>query len=278
MKLATATSVLIRYAIEDAIGVVAEAGFDGVDIWGGRPHVYRQDYSRAQLEALRDSIQGFGMSVSSFMPAFYRYPHSLSSPNPVVRRDSVQYMLDCLENAVQLEAEILLVVPDHSLFGQTRDDSFKRMLESVDEVARHAQKHPIKLGLEVLHGDETDLVNTSQDAMDIIAALGHDNLGVVVDTGALNLSKETMRSVLQTTAGRLLQVHVNDNNGHEQQNLIPGDGNYDFEAMLDELKTDGYTGFISAELSKDYGADPGPALKLTVERMRAWGKAFQAFD
>jgi len=32
MKLVTATSVLIHYAIEDAIPDVAEAGFDGVDI------------------------------------------------------------------------------------------------------------------------------------------------------------------------------------------------------------------------------------------------------
>jgi protein FrlC len=272
MKLGSATSVLIRYAIQDAVGIVAEAGFDGIDIWGGRPHIYRQDYSRAQLEGLRKSIEEKGLAVSSFMPAFYRYPHSLSSPNPVVRKDSIQYMLDCLENAVLLGAGILLVVPDHSLNGQETRDSFQRMLESVDEVAHKAAQYEIMLGLEVLHEDETDLVNTSRDAMGIIEALGHDSLGVVVDTGALNLSKESMESVLAATNGRLLQVHVNDNDGIEQQNLIPGDGTYDFEAMLALLDKHSFEGFISAELSKDFAGDPAPALRLTVKRMRAWGE------
>ncbi len=277
MKLATATSVLFRYTIEDAIKVVVEAGFDGIDIWGGRPHVYRQDYSQAQLEGLKKAIQDYGLTVSSFMPAFYRYPHSLSSPNPVVRKDSVQYMIDSLENAVALGAGILLVVPDHSLFGQTTQDSFQRMLESVDEIAQIALQYDIMLGLEVLHKDETDLVNTSQNAMSIIDALGHANLGVVVDTGALNLSKETMSSVLATTNRRLLQVHVNDNDGIEQQNLIPGDGTFDFDGMIGLLKNHSYDGFLSAELSKDFGSNPGPALRLTVERMHAWGKNHGVF-
>jgi hypothetical protein len=34
MKLGTATSILHYYAIQDAVAVVAEAGYDGVDIWG----------------------------------------------------------------------------------------------------------------------------------------------------------------------------------------------------------------------------------------------------
>jgi fructoselysine 3-epimerase len=271
MKIGTATSVLYQYELKDAVPLVARAGFDGIDVWGGRPHVYRQDFSLAELSALRKLIAGHGLEVSSFMPAFYRYPHSLSNPNPRVREDSLGYMRESIDNAAALAAKVVLVVPDISLFGQSRQDSLERFIESLDAIARYALQYDLKLGIEILYLDETDLVNTSKDAIKIIQRLRHPNLGAVVDSGTLNLSKESIQDVLNTLGQYLLQVHVNDNNGHEkQQNLIPGEGTFDFYRLIKGLNDWGYDGFISAELSKEYASDPEPALKATVERLRAW--------
>lgn len=270
MKLGTATSVLIRYTLEDAVKIVADAGFDGIDIWGGRPHIYRKDYSEQQLKALRARIEDYGLAVSSFMPAFYRYPYSLSSANSIVRYDSIKYMCESMDNAIILGAPILLIVPDHSLFRQATQDTFRRMVESIDAVARYAAQYKIKLGLEVLHGGESDLIKTTTDAMRVIEELGHENLGIVVDTGALNLSNETISDVMTTARERLVQVHINDNNGIEQQNLIPGDGTFDFAGMMQTLAAHRFGGFLSAELSKDFCADPAPPLRTTVQRMRSW--------
>lgn len=271
MKLGTATSVLFLYAIRDVVPLVARIGYDGIDIWGGRPHVYRQDLSTEELKDLRQLIQDHGMSVASFMPAFYRYPHSLSNPNPRVRQDSVDYMRQCVDNAALLGAPVVLVVPDLSLAGQSRADSLHRMVESIDIVARHASAYDLKLGLEVLYTDETDLINTADDALDIIHQLGHANLGVVLDTGTLNLSKESPEDIFTKLDGLVLQVHVNDNQGvHHQQNLIPGEGTFDFPGLIKVLKRHHYTGFLSAELSKEYAQEPESALRTTAERMRAW--------
>ena len=271
MKLGTATSVLFLYAIRDVVPLVARIGYDGIDIWGGRPHVYRQDLSIEELKDLRRLIQDHGMSVASFMPAFYRYPHSLSNPNPRVRQDSIDYMRQCVDNAALLGAPVVLVVPDLSLAGQSRADSLHRMIESIDIVARHASAYDLKLGLEVLYTDETDLINTADDALDIIHQLGYANLGVVLDTGTLNLSKESPEDIFTKLDGLVLQVHVNDNQGvHHQQNLIPGEGTFDFPGLIKVLKRHQYTGFLSAELSKEYAQEPESALRTTAERMRAW--------
>jgi fructoselysine 3-epimerase len=271
MKLGTATSVLYLYSLRDAIPVIAETGFDGVDIWGGRPHVYRQDYSPAELKELCQIIYDHGLVVSSFMPAFYRYPHSLSNPNPRVRQDSLEYMRQCIDNAAVLGARVVLVVPDLSLVGQARCDSRHRLVESIDTCARYAAQYDLKLGIEVLHFDETDLVNTAGDALEIIKELGHANIGVVLDSGTLNLSKEPLEEIVPRLGSLLLQVHVNDNQGKDrQQNLIPGDGTYDFKQLIRVLKLAGFTGFLSAELSKEYSDDPMPALRTTVERLKGW--------
>jgi protein FrlC len=274
MKIGTSTSVLYQYELKDAIPLIARVGFDGVDVWGGRPHVYRRDYSDAELRALREYIYGHGLVVSSFMPAFYRYPHSLSNPNHKVREDSIQYMLESIDNAAVLGARIVLVVPDISLFGQSRQDSWQRFVESIDRVAEYTSQYDLTLGIEVLYTDETDLVNSSDDALEIIRTLRRTNLGVVVDTGTLNLSKETPEDMLDKLGDTLLQIHVNDNHGHEkQQNLIPGEGNYDFLRLVRALKSRGYAGFLSAELSKEYANDPEAALRQTFERLNDWIEA-----
>lgn len=272
MKLGTATSVLYQYSIEDAVEVVARAGYDGIDIWGGRPHVYRRDFSADDLKRLRQTIADHGLAVSSFMPAFYRYPHSLSNPNPRVREDSINYMCECVDNAAALGAGVVLVVPDLTLRGRSRSDALKCLLDSVDRVAQYAAQHDgVKLGIEVLFTDETDLVNTAADALAIIDRLGHDNIGVVLDTGTLNLSKETPEATFETLGKHILQIHVSDNQGgHKQENLTPGEGTYDFAGLIRFLKQRDYSGFLSAELSREYADDPEPALRLTAERLRAW--------
>jgi protein FrlC len=274
MRLGTATSVLYQYAIQDAVAVVARAGFDGVDIWGGRPHVYRQDLSREELAELRRLIADHGLTVVSLMPAFYRYPHSLSNPNPKVRADSIDYMRQCIDNAAILGAGIVLVVPDHSLYGQPREDSLGRFVDSVDAVARYASQYDLKLGIEILYYDETDFVNSADDALHIIGQLGQGNIGVVLDSGTLNLSREPLEEMLARLGDLVLQVHVNDNHGErEQQNLIPGEGTYDFPTLIRTLRAHGLGGFLSAELTKGYANDPEPALRTTAERLRAWLQA-----
>ena len=271
MKIGTATSVLHYYAIQDAVNLVAEAGYDGVDIWGGRPHVYRHDWSTQELNALRQQMDAHGMVAASFMPAFYRYPHSLSNPNANVRRDSIDYMRVCVDNAAILGAKVVLVVPDHSLHGQTPAESLKRMTESIGEVARYAEQYDLRLGLEVLYFDETDLITSTDIALGMINDLGGmANLGVVLDSGTLHLSKEPPRQVLGKLKDRFLQIHVSDHHGVKQQNLIPGEGTYDFADLMRALLEYNYTGFISAELSREYADEPLTALRTTAQRLRGW--------
>jgi protein FrlC len=263
MKLGNATSVFINYSIQDAIKMVSEAGYNGIDIWGGRPHVYRRDFSADELKSLREMVRDHGLTVCSFMPAFYRYPHSLSNPNPIVRADSVDYMKESMDNAVALGAELLLIVPDSNLHGQSAAESFQRMTDCIAEVVDYASQYEIKLGLEV-----TEMVKNSHDAMKVIHELGSDQLGVVMDSGHINLGKEATADAIRNVGDRLLQFHVNDNDGVEQQNLIPGEGNYDFQELFSLLRESGFKGFISLELAKDYGGDPFSAVKRSAQRLR----------
>jgi protein FrlC len=269
MKLGVVTSVFVNYLLPDVIPCVAEAGYDGIDIWGGRPHAYRHDYGPDELERLRGLLDDHHLTVASFMPAFYRYPHSLSSPNETVRQDSLDYMRQCIDNAVILGAGIVLLVPGCSLHGQDVQDARRRMVDSIGEICRYAAQYDVRLGIEPANRVASNLINTASDAMSIINELGHPSLGVVLDSGHINLVEESAEEAIRRLGHLLLQFHVNDNDGQKQQNLIPGEGTVDFYELIRLLRTAGYDGFLSVELAWDYTADPVPAITEAAKRMRA---------
>ena len=92
MKTALSAFVYLNYPLDEAIRRIAAAGYDGVDIWGGRPHAYRRDLTAADAARLRALLAGLGLGVASFIPAQFRYPTCLCSNNDTIRQDSVAYI------------------------------------------------------------------------------------------------------------------------------------------------------------------------------------------
>jgi protein FrlC len=270
MKIGTATSIYVNYPLEQVIPRLAGAGYEVVDIWGGRPHVYRHDYDEKGLKNLRSLVETNGMRVMSFLPAFFRYPHNLSSPNPVARQDTLEYVCICADNAAALGADYLLVCPPRLLYGQSPAEGWDLFAESLTEICDYAGKLSLKVILEPVNTAVFDLVNTSADAMRLIGQLDRPNLGVVLDTGHLHLSNETIVEALNNLGDKLFIVQVSDNDGKRQQNLVPGDGTFNFEAFFAGLRRRGYDGVVSAELGADYALNPDPPLQETARRLRSW--------
>jgi protein FrlC len=268
MKLSTATSVFVNYPIEDAVNKIIQAGYDGIDLWCGRPHIYRKDHSPQVLDQLRHTLENNHIEVVSLMPAFFRYPYSLSSPNEIVRFDSIQYVKDCIDNALMLGAGMVLVVPTHSLHNQSLENARERFTSSLETICSYAEPAGIRLGMEVVYPRLSDYMGSVQDAIDLIKAVGSSCLGVVLDTGHLNISGEPVAEAIQSLGSLLFQVHVNDNDGTQQQNAIPGEGTHPFSTTINLLRQSGYDGFLTLELGWNYSFDPSPAVKESLSRLR----------
>ena len=269
MKISITSGIYLNYPIPEIISKVAAAGYDGLDFWCGRPQIYRDDYSEGELFNFRKQLTELGLGVPSLLPAFYRYPHSLSYPNPKIRADSVNYMKRCIDNAAALGASIVLIVPGMSLEGQTTDEAWKNMLDCIDAICIYASQFDVRLGLEPVNHYVSDLVNTAADALRAIDELKHDQLGVVLDTGHVHLSEEPILDEVKILGDRLLQIHVNDNDGINQQNLVPGEGSFDFNALFSALSAEEFTGYLTAELAYHYIFNPDHAVDGTLDFMRA---------
>ncbi len=270
MKIGISTGVYVNYPLEETTRRIAAAGYDGIDYWGGRPHVYRRDLDADALQSQRRLAESLGLAAPSLLPAFFRYPHSLCSPNETVWRDSIDYVQQSIDNAVQLGAPIVLLVPTMSLHGQGRSDAWERFVRAVDLLCRYARPRGVTLGIEVVNRFVSDLIVRAADVLPLLEQVPHSNLGVVLDTGHMNLVDEPYETALQLLGDRLLQVHVNDNDGKQQQNLVPGDGSFDFPRLLMALRAAGFDGYLTVELGYHFIFEPDAAAERAVRQVHAW--------
>ena len=269
MKLSLSSFVYLNYPLDEAIRRTAAAGYEGIDIWGGRPHAYRQDLDERELHVLRRRLRDEGLLVASFIPAQFRYPTSLCSPNPTIRNDSVHYIQDSIETACALGAPLVSVCPGHTLYGQSREDGLERLRDSLWEIAEFASRHHMRVAIEPADPYETDLLPTCSAALTFITSLGCENLGVVLDNGHAQVVGEPATAAISELGKKLFHVHIDDNDGLRDQHLIPGDGVFDFHPFLQALKQSSYSGFLAAELGWDYTLDPDTAARRTVENLQA---------
>ncbi len=264
MRIGLTSFVYCNYPLAEAIRRTAAAGYDGIDIWGGRPHAYRRDLSTQDVLALKRVLAENGLEVPSFIPAQFRYPTSLCSPSDVIRRDSVAYIEDAVVTASLLGAPVVSICPGHSLFGQSREDAWGRLSESVSTICAFAARHGVRIAIEPADRYETDLMATTADALRMVRELGLENLGVVLDNGHAHVVGEDAAAAIGALGDRLFHVHVDDNNAQRDQHLVPGEGSFPFQPFVAALQQAGYDGFLSAELSWDYTVDPDPAVQRTA--------------
>lgn len=268
MKISLSSFLYFNYTLEEAIRRTAAAGFTGIDVWGGRPHAYRNDLSERELATLRQLLEDEGLQVASMIPAQFRYPTSLCSPIRVIQRDSIRYIQDSINTAAGLGAPMVSVCPGHTLYGQSREDGLARLKESLWEIAQFAARLGIQVAIEPADRYETDLLNTCRETLDLIRETGIDNLGVLLDNGHAQVVGESAVEAIEMLGDRLYHVHVDDNNGERDQHLVPGDGTFTFPPLIEALRSAGYSGFLCAELSWDYTVDPDPAAKATADRLQ----------
>lgn len=88
--------------------------------------------------------------------------------------------------------------------------------------------------------------------MKIVEGVGSDSVGICLDTGHLNLSKEVMetqRDFILNAKDRLWALHLNDNEGETDQHLMSFcRGNVNFKEIFESLKEIGFNGIYNFEI------------------------------
>src|SRR5271157_904940 len=97
MKLSCCTlAYIVSTPLEEAIRRIAEAGYKGVDLYTGPPHIYPAHYSEEERRTVRALIDELGLELTGFAVAggILNLGLNFSHPKEVVRNETLQYYKD----------------------------------------------------------------------------------------------------------------------------------------------------------------------------------------
>jgi sugar phosphate isomerase/epimerase len=220
-------------------------GFDGVELMGNF-----SAYTPAQAGQI---LSDHGLAVLSLTPENVDLAH----PDPTVREKAVDYYLQLLDFAVEVGQPI---VSCHGCVGRIRaissqEEEWNVFVKAVRQIGERARILGLTVVMEVLNRYEAHLVNTGAEALDFVAAVGMDNVGVLLDAYHMNIEEASPADALRRVGSRLGLYHAADSN---RQAI--GRGHTDFDAQLAVLDEINYGGPVIMECTAP-GPDPFTAIK-----------------
>lgn len=288
MKMASVTSLLKYYPLPAALQTIADAGYEGVELWGGFPHAWSEDFydgdtlDKAAIERCRQLIRDSGLELVSYLPeqCFYPVNFLVDDAPPFDASRLAERSLRYFERAIDVAAALgsphmALTTPfwgwerqdgaKDGAFVHTRIKRLDRVISAFRRLATQAERVGVVLIVEPLTHLETTAVETLDDSIQMLEGVGSDHLAMMLDTGHANVTARQLgedpaayfRHNVERLGDRLRHVHLSDNFGDLDAHLLPGEGNFDFADAYAALKDSGYGGYLSAELLM-FGANPVP--------------------
>lgn len=231
-------------AFPDAVRRLAEIGYDGVEIQVATPADLDAERIAADLDA-----HGLDVAALATGPLAARGA-SMCESEPRRRAEVLAELETLVERAAVLGTRLSLGrildnAPDRTA---PREERLARTAAMLGVLADHAAHHGVRLLVEPQNARATDLVNTIDDAVDLITRTGRTNIGVIGDTYHLELTQGSAEEALRD-AGPLLE-HIQFGDADRGR---PGTAGLPFAAIIANLETRGYHGWITLEHAQDAG-------------------------
>lgn len=195
---------------------------------------------------------------------------ALTSPDAAVRRKAITYIHRAKECALKLDAERVTCCPladGHDYAFQSHYGvAWDRMIDAVREAASYLPEITLVLEYKPSETRVYNTLNTAAKAILLCHAVGVANLGVNVDIGHSTFAGEPPAEALMLVAasGLPFYVHINDNNGKWDWDLVAGSCNvWEYLEFLFYLKEIGYDGWITSD-AVPFRQDPAEIVALSA--------------
>ena len=221
--------------IETTIERLHRLGYDGIEI-SGEPTKYDTSQVAGLLEKYQLACWG---SHSIMMPG-----RDLVSEEASVRADTVKYMQACVRMVHELGGSIFVIFPSECnrlARVASPDQEWAWGIEGVRQIAEYAAERGIRVGVEALNRFETHFINRHDQALALADEVGPE-VGVALDAFHMNIEEVDPLQAIRNVGSRLIDFHVADNNRRP-----PGQGSYDWKAVIRTLREVGYDSYLTQE-------------------------------
>ncbi len=228
------------------------------------------------LHRLKLEIAAINVNIKAD-PDFHR--GGLSSPDPKVRKKAVDFIKGAKDLAAMMGVNKVTCCPLADGYDYSFQTHYTKAWERVVGALREAAAHRPEVGLYIEYKpSETRvhcLVDSAIKALLLCTELGSERVGVTIDFGHSTYGGETPAESLAHVArsGFLYYVHINDNDGRWDWDLIAGTHHlWEYVEFLFYLKELGYDGWLTSDTSpvrQDAAETFGLNIRLT-NRIWSW--------
>ncbi|MFF2848904.1 sugar phosphate isomerase/epimerase family protein [Streptomyces sp. NPDC058001] len=256
------TNGLTDLRLDDALGMLADLGYDGVGLTLDHMHLdpLAPDLATRTRHIAR-RLDALGLAVTVETGARYvldpRHKHgpSLLDPDPERRALRTGLLTRAVQVAADLGAHAVHCFSGITPDGTDPDTAWQRLADTLGPLADLAARDGVPLAVEPEPGH---LLATLADFHRLRSALGSpESLGLTLDIGhCLVVEPEPPADCVRAAAPWLRHVQIEDMRPGVHEHLPFGDGEIDFPPVLDALAATGYQGLTVVELPRHSHAGP----------------------
>lgn len=217
------------------INLAAEAGFDGLELFGTQ-YTDEEAMAPQRLRALAAAAQARGLQLSG-----HPWMEWDGLDLDALRQQTSHLLEDCARLGLRR-------VNIHMAFLASRAQGLPRLFAAVDPVTSFLRREGMVLLFENVpaHG----IRELGSEVDDFAALFAHyqaeDTIMMTIDNGHAHV-EGNLEALAGRCGARWRYTHINDNDGIEDWHWVPGQGSADWQALASHAQRAGYVGPLMME-------------------------------
>lgn len=268
MKLGLFTCGYQRFPLEYAFRDARDLGYDGIELWGGRPHAFAPDLKAGDIRHVKELSEAYGMPIIGYTPETNAYPYNMMLGSERMRRESLDVIKLSMEMAKEMNAGFTLISASHAGYDTRPEEYWKRLIDNLQELTAYGENIGMDIVLEALTPYESNVICTCNDLLRVFSEISSPRLKSMVDVCPPFVQGEPVMTYFDKLGKKLVHVHIIDSDGQSDAHYMPGDGRLPMRQLLKAIEGRSYTGYCTIELVTMYMNDPGLYSALAIERVR----------
>ena len=260
-RLAICNEIMQDWDWERQCRYARSVGYEGIEVAPFTLADHVDDISKAEREQLRATAEAAGIEVLGLHWLLVT-PEDLhvTTGDREVWRQSWDYMVKLAEFCADLGGKVMIFGSPNqrSSVDMTPENAVENMIEGLKYAAPQIEEHGVQLLLEPLSSDQTDVINTLGDAVEVVQAVDHPAVSAMFDFHNTADETEPLPQLIREYYDYIEHIQIQEMDGTY---LGTGTGVDDFVPALETFKELGYDGWISLEV---FDFEPGPEKIATV--------------
>jgi D-psicose/D-tagatose/L-ribulose 3-epimerase len=242
-----------RYFVEK----VARLGFDILEV---QPDLLLS-WPKTELESLHKLATDRGLELTYCIG--FSQDKDLASESASVRRAGMDYAYKILDVIHIMNGKVFGGI-NYSAWPATFPNNLidkrpylERSIQCVKEISKKAEDFDITYCLEVVNRFEHFLLNTAEEGVAFVDAIGSPNVKLLLDAFHMNIEEDSIGAAITSVGDRLGHFHIGETN-----RKTPGLGHMPWDEIALALKKINYQGRVVMEPFVKPGGEVGQAIHV----------------